>query len=651
MERRVLLAILLTFLVLYAWNLLNPAPDPIKPEDGKGIESVQTDPNTPNVGAGSDPSSPSTPGAVPAVPGVRVVGDAPAASQFILQNESLRLEIDSMGAAVRTGYLLGHDGEAEGEKTAWSETWFEGKLPLLRTYQSDDRALDLFFDDEVTEKFLSRSVWTTAGPEADGSSIKFELEVQDQGTRYVVSKRFRLLEAAHRVEVEVGLRVVEGNGVTRNMWLQTSSGVLPPDRATAAVTPRSLLVVRDGDDIDVEAVTPNEVLEKQGRWRVPRQDTAFVCDVGVYFGSYLRRVDKTDVLGARFLARSTEASLRDDLEVAGPTRVFSQLGFSLQANAGAEESVARFDYYVGPKDYRVVRESYADNEPLRRDYLEIADHELTQQAFCCVGPLTIIVDTISKVILKALDAFLRLFGNMGLAIIFLTLCVRALMFPITRKSQVAMAKHGKNMARVKPKLEALKEKYGDDKKKFAEEQMKLMKSEKVQLLPVGGCLPIFLQIPVFFGLFSAIRFDIDLRHASFLWCNDLSLPDNVFEWTPFALPCCFGPGIIIDGIHVFPILMTFAWFVNQKMMPRSPDPQMAQQQKMMLAMPFLFGFMLYSYAAGLSLYWLTSSLVGIFEQRVIKKFFPIDSAPEESAPIVEKPDDTPPAPRRMKSRR
>ena len=150
------------------------------------------------------------------------------------------------------------------------------------------------------------------------------------------------------------------------------------------------------------------------------------------------------------------------------------------------------------------------------------------------------------------------------------------------------------------------------------------------MLPLGGCLPLFLQMPIFFGLFSAIRFDVDLRHASFLWAGDLSRPDAFMSFeSGFSIPCCIGPGVQIDGLNILPILMTIAWVINQKMMPKSPDPQVQQQQKMMMFMPIMFGFMMYSYAAGLSLYWLTSSLFGIFEQRVIKKIFPLDKDDEE----------------------
>ncbi|MCA9319767.1 MAG: membrane protein insertase YidC, partial [Planctomycetes bacterium] len=195
-----------------------------------------------------------------------------------------------------------------------------------------------------------------------------------------------------------------------------------------------------------------------------------------------------------------------------------------------------------------------------------------------------------------------------------------------RKSQVAMQNHAAKMAKIKPKIEKLQEKYGADRQKIAAEQMKLMKQEGVSMVPLGGCLPMFLQIPVFFGLFSAIRFDIDLRHASFLWCNDLSMPDTVIRLAePFAMKCCI-PIPAIQGLNVLPLLMIAAMFLHQLGMPKSPDPQMASQQKMMMFMPLMFGVMMYGYAAGLSLYWLSSSLFGIFEQRVIKKLFPITTA-------------------------
>jgi YidC/Oxa1 family membrane protein insertase len=188
---------------------------------------------------------------------------------------------------------------------------------------------------------------------------------------------------------------------------------------------------------------------------------------------------------------------------------------------------------------------------------------------------------------------------------------------------------------VKPKLEALKEKHKGDSRKFAEAQMRLFKEEKVPLVPIGGCLPIFLQIPVFFGLFAALRASIDLRQASWLWVADLSQPDHfirfdnpVYNPMSFCSGCCGTPAPDITGLHILPILMTVAWVLNSYLMPRpeTTNPQMEQQRKMMMFMPLLFGLMMYSYAAGLSLYWLTSSVVGIIETRIIKKVWPLKKA-------------------------
>jgi YidC/Oxa1 family membrane protein insertase len=215
--------------------------------------------------------------------------------------------------------------------------------------------------------------------------------------------------------------------------------------------------------------------------------------------------------------------------------------------------------------------------------------------------------------------------------------VRLLLFPINRRSQGSMARHSEMMARIKPRLAALKEKHKNDSRKYAEEQMKLMKAEGVPLVPLGGCLPLLLQIPIFWGLFSALRTSIALRQASWLWVHDLSQPDYLIRfdtpiWNPLSLcgGCCGTTPAPIDGLHLLPILMTIAWMANSYLMPRpaSMDQQAEQQRKMMMFMPVLFGFMMYSYAAGLSLYWLTSSLFGIIETRVIRKYFPLRTAPK-----------------------
>lgn len=234
---------------------------------------------------------------------------------------------------------------------------------------------------------------------------------------------------------------------------------------------------------------------------------------------------------------------------------------------------------------------------------------------------------IAHLILGVLDFYEGLVGNWGWAIILLTLTVRLMLFPINRRSQTAMARYQKKMKRVQPKLDELKTKYANNTQKQREEQARIMQEEGA-FPPLGGCLPMFLQIPVFIGLFQSLRVEYHLRQEPFLlWVRDLSLPDQLLRLDLNTHLPFIGT---IEYLNVLPLLMVFLWVWQQRSMPTPTDAQQAKMQKMMMWMPILFGFMLYSYPSGLSLYMITSSAVGIFEIKVIKKFWPIDDT--EMAP-------------------
>jgi len=218
----------------------------------------------------------------------------------------------------------------------------------------------------------------------------------------------------------------------------------------------------------------------------------------------------------------------------------------------------------------------------------------------------------------------------------LTLVVRGCLFPLSKHQQVSMQRYSRDMKRIKPKLDALIAKYGDDKspqgrRKLNEERMGLFKKEGVSMVP-AGCLVTFLQIPIFFALFQGLRVDIGLRHQSFLWAKDLTGPDKLFEFgdIPF-LP---------EYLNLLPILMTIAWFASAKMAPKSADPQQQQTQKMMQWMPLIFGFMLYNYQAGLALYMLMSSLWSMVESRIVRKIvkaeFPDEGVDAGLRPVIVK---------------
>ncbi|MFW6107123.1 MAG: YidC/Oxa1 family insertase periplasmic-domain containing protein [bacterium] len=207
------------------------------------------------------------------------------------------------------------------------------------------------------------------------------------------------------------------------------------------------------------------------------------------------------------------------------------------------------------------------------------------------------LDPLSNLMAWILRTVYSVIPNYGVAILVLTIIVRAALHPLSKKSQTSMQK----MQKLQPQMQEIKEKYKGDRRRQQEETMKLYRQYGVN--PLGGCLPLFLQIPVFIGLFRALRDSIELRHAPFvLWIRDLSQPDN-----------------LMPGINVLPLLCCLIMFVQQRMMPKSADPQQQQTQKIMgIMMPVFLGFIFYSLPSGLNLYFLATTLIGIGEQKLIR---------------------------------
>jgi YidC/Oxa1 family membrane protein insertase len=169
----------------------------------------------------------------------------------------------------------------------------------------------------------------------------------------------------------------------------------------------------------------------------------------------------------------------------------------------------------------------------------------------------------------------------------------------------------KQMQKLQPQMERLKEKYKDDKEGLNKEIMELYRRNGVN--PVGGCLPMLLQFPVFIGLYNALRTPIELRHAPFLWIKDLSQPDwkslpfHVPEWWPAALPA---------GIPILTLLMGASMFLQQWMTPSAGDPN---QRRMMMIMPVVFTFMFINFPSGLTIYWLLNNLLSIAQQYITNR--------------------------------
>jgi YidC/Oxa1 family membrane protein insertase len=221
----------------------------------------------------------------------------------------------------------------------------------------------------------------------------------------------------------------------------------------------------------------------------------------------------------------------------------------------------------------------------------------------------------TKPLFEFMDLIYRWVGNFGVAILLVTVVIKALFFPLANKSYASMAK----MKAVQPQMAALKERYPDDRAKQQQELMELYKREKIN--PVAGCLPMVIQIPVFFALYKVLFTTIEMRHAPFFgWIHDLSAPDptNVFTlfgaipWDPSIVP--FVGSFLHLGI--WPLIMGVTMWLQMKLNPAPPDPA----QKMIFDwMPVIFTFMLSSFSAGLVIYWAWNNSLSVCQQSIIMK--------------------------------
>ncbi len=267
------------------------------------------------------------------------------------------------------------------------------------------------------------------------------------------------------------------------------------------------------------------------------------------------------------------------------TKIESQ-DFAISPNSSVTHS---FVLYAGPNDYDKMSE------------LKLGLEDSLHLGF---------TGGIGKILFVILKFFKGMVKNWGAAIILLTIFINILLFPLTFKSLKSM----KQMQALQPKIGELRGTYKDNPQKLNREIMELYKKYKVN--PMGGCLPIFLQMPIFFALYQVLMRSSDLRGAKFLWVKDLSQPDR-FVVLNFQIPW------VGNELNILPLLMAIAMFFQQKMstpQKTSSSDQLAQQQKMMaVMMPVLFGVMFYRLPSGLVLYWFTNTLLTMVEQEMFLK--------------------------------
>ncbi len=304
------------------------------------------------------------------------------------------------------------------------------------------------------------------------------------------------------------------------------------------------------------------------------------------------------------------------------------------------------ELYVGPKDPDILATDPA--------YLALGMDELIiYDIGGCCSFLTF--SWLAHGLLAFLDFLHSLLADWGLAIIVLVIVVRAILHPITKRSQVNMMKFGRQMQAMQPEMERLKKKYKDNQSKLNQEMMKLYREKGVNPAAMGlGCLPMFLQMPIWIALYAMLYFAIELRHepafydvfhkaaaamgVQWSFLSDLSSPDNFFRFKPISL-IFFS----IDSLNIIPILMGVVFYVQQKFTqpPASPNmtDQQRQQQKIMKFMMMLFPIFLYKAPSGLTLYILASSCSGIIDSYFVRKHL---KEQEEAGTLFQKKEKKPP---------
>ena len=359
-----------------------------------------------------------------------------------------------------------------------------------------------------------------------------------------------------------------------------------PDVAGYAVLHEGFVgVIGDGS---VQEITYPNIEKETGRIRELKGDGGWLGFTDKYWGSAIIP-DQTEAIDARFSASGTAQPEDYQTDFVGP---------AIAVAPGATGS-AMARVFAGAKEVATI-DAYGKDLGIKKFDLMID----WGWFYFITKPLFRLIDFIYH---------LPFVGNFGIAILIVTFLIKLAFFPLANQSYRSMAK----MKKIQPQIAALKDLYPDDRAKQQQAQMELFKKEGVN--PVAGCLPMVIQIPVFFALYKVIFITIEMRHAPFFgWIRDLSPPDptNLFTlfglvpWDPTVMPM-FGHFL---HLGIWPLIMGFSMFLQMKLNPEPADPV---QKTMFAWMPVIFTFMLGSFPAGLVIYWTWNNTLTVFQQSFI----------------------------------
>jgi YidC/Oxa1 family membrane protein insertase len=556
-QARIFIAILLSFVVFVIWEFMFGTHEAVRPPVNAPAEQTEAVESRPPATASAERQSIGSAGpaegALSAPPPVIEVGGGNPARSITVENPYYRVVIDERGGTIRSVELKQYRQKVEADAPAYrlvSEDLAGGTLQLRLAPEDAAAGAEMVFRAEGPEDRI-----------VVGEAAKSLVLTHWRKDGVGIEKRFTFRPESYLIDLDVTLK----NNGEQNFAPRVSLGLLQP--YDAGKTERygfagpSMLIDGRLSQVDVGDIEDKNRFEGKVGW---------IAIQGRYF---LSAVVPPAVAGAEVQLGQEKAALRSALVLPAETL------------APGQARTYTYRVFFGPKRTEVLK-------PYGLELEKVVDFGM--------------FDFIAKPCLWFMNWIYGFLPNYGIAIILLTILTKVILWPLGNKSYKSM----NEMKRMQPLMTEIREKYKNDKKKMNEEMMNLYRVYKVN--PLGGCLPMLVQLPVFFALYRMLYEAIELRHAPFFgWINDLSAPDRLFSFD-IHIPMMEPP----YGIPVLTIIMGASMFLQQKMTPSPGDPT---QAKMMTFMPIVFTFIFINFSSGLVLYWLVNNVASIAQQYYVYK--------------------------------
>lgn len=573
MDRTSWIGVLACLALLFAWGWWNTKEAAKIEARKKAQQAAAATVEKPGQGPDKGAAAPVVATEVPApAPGT------PEAESAVLENESIRLHLTNVGAGIRRAEMKRHPRHLGGsDRIAINEAAAHPVAALSPGPKQYDTAVW-----SVASKSPSEVSYETTG--ADGLRWRKTIRLPGEGADpYEVSV---LLEARNTgpAPVELGTRYLYAGSAAPlhlNEWsMQIGSYWMAKDgdfeyKTVDHFGGRKVLGIFGGEE------KPHDQFSvKQLHW-------AGVNDQ--FFATIVRPAAPYE--GGVWIGRFPVTVENNEAESRKKRMFAAEAALSLPKESVAPGASAKVEYgiYLGPKEYARLK-GLGDRRQRVMHYDEIP---IFGWLFGWA------IKPIASLLIWGLVHLKGWVGDYGAAIILITVLIRLLIWPVYAKSARTM----KRMSKLTPLMQEIREKHSDNPQKMNEETMKLYRTYGIN--PLGGCLPMFIQLPVFLAFYRMLWSAVELRHESFLWVKDLSMPDTLFTI----------PGIGVD-VNPLPILMSVTSFVQIAITPKTGDKT---QQMIFMLMPFMFLFICYNFASALALYWTVSNTFSIFQTWIMNK--------------------------------